>query len=138
MAGNPHETQVQLDRMNWMADQGPFSPVSMFQVDVYRFRIRTDMDRETNRAFVEYVHGLDMTQRMSIAKVWIWLYQRGLDFRLKFGYNRRKSPAYNLKFIIWPYMIDWTMRQCSHYDLMACPLDEVDRMLEQYGPDGAR
>lgn len=124
MRNNRH-TQMFLDRLNWRTNSGEIKEIDSFQIDVYQFCFRPSLAKEHMTDFTEYVQSLNMGELRSVMKIWIWLYQHDIKFKIRFGYNVSRSLKYNLKNLLWPARINWLLLQCEHDDLMSCPLDTM-------------
>lgn len=129
MVGTECSAQTFLDRLNWKVNTGDMEDIIEFQVDVCRFVFNRPLVGEDLRGFTEFVQNLSMSQVRSMMMIWVWLYQHGADFKLKFGINPKLSLMYNIKHIFLPRSIEKELLACGHDDLMRCPVDELK---EQY------
>lgn len=141
MLKNERHTQVFLNQLNWKTNTGELARIDQFQVDIYKFVFKTPLVYDVMTEFTEYIQGLSMARLAAVMKIWVWLYQHGVRFRLVFGYNRRLPFVYNAKNILGPWKVNRQLRNCGHDDLMSCPLglieekqkerDETERGVQQ-------
>lgn len=112
-----------LIKLDWKICTGEIEAVTVFRIDVYKFMFTSPLVGETLNDFVAYLKRLDVTKIKSIMRIFIWLYQREIHFRLKFKWNRRLPITYNLKSLFMPMKIRRALLSCGHDELMACPLE---------------
>lgn len=120
-----------LDRLNWKTNSGEMTDINEFQVDVYRFTFNPPLTENCMKQFTEYMQSLCMTQVRSVMKMFVWLYQHNVKFKLKFGYNPRLPFKYNIKNIFEPRKISKLLLSHGHDDLMSCSLERIAEREEQ-------
>lgn len=111
-------------KIGWKIYTGEIPEINTFQVDVYEFVMQTPLTGSTLEDFINYIKTLDMTKLRSTMRIFVWLYQHEVYFRLRFGWNRRLSVKYNLKNLFMPMKVRRQLFACGHDDLMTCPLEE--------------
>lgn len=116
---------VFLNRLDWMACSGEMGMVTEFSIDVYRFRMDEPVSGNVLADFIAFLKTLDMRWLGSVKMVFVWLYQRGMGFRLSFRWNRCASVRYNLSRLGSPRRITKELMACGRDDLMSCPLDKI-------------
>lgn len=127
MTKNERKVDIFLNRLDWRTNTGEITEFDMFQVDVFCFKIRRGLDGEKAKAFSGYLKTLPMAELRSTMKIFIWMYQQGVDFRLVFRWNPRLSVRYNLGHLFEPRRVRKTLLANGHDDLMSCPLEELDK-----------
>lgn len=126
MAGR-RGADIFLNRLNWKVDMGEITSFTVFQVDVFRFRFKSGMDGDTVKGFMHYVKRLRMEELRTVMKIFVWLYQHGVDFKLSFGWNPQLPAEYNIKNLFAPMRVRKKLLACGHDDLMSCPVEEMDK-----------
>lgn len=122
--GNRESNAMQfVNRLNWKINYGEITKMSIFQIDVYKFTFNPYLEYELTKQFGQFLKTLHFTEIRSVALIWVWLYQHGVKFRLRFGYNPRLKFLYNIKNILMPGMINRMLKDCGHNDLMTAPTD---------------
>lgn len=127
MTENERKARIFLNRLDWKTHSGDINELTLFQVDIYCFKIRNGLKDETAGAFTEYIKRLPMTEMRSVMKIFVWLYQHGVDFKLVFRYNPRLPLKYNLERLSWPGKMRKLLLANGHDDLMSCPLDLLEK-----------
>lgn len=127
MPKNERKVDIFLNRLDWKTNSGEIEGFSLFQIDVYCFRIKKGLDGEKAKAFSWYLKRLPMAELRSVMKIFVWLYQQEVDFRLVFRWNRRLPVEYNLKNLAAPRKMKKLLLANGHDDLMSCPLDLLDK-----------
>ena len=116
-----------LTKLNWKIHTGEMRDITMFQIDVYKFVFYDAACRGKSwTIFVAYIKGLDLSKVKSTMKIFVWLYQHGIYFRLKFGWNRNLPINYNLRNLFMPMKIRHTLFGYGHDELMACRLEKKE------------
>lgn len=111
--------KVFLTKLNWQANSGELKGIIKFQVDVYEFVFEQALEGTTLSKFIEYARSLDMTELRSIMRMWIWLYQHEIKFKMHFAWNESLSVRYNLKNFHNPGKLNKRLLACGHDDLMS-------------------
>lgn len=124
---NKRRAEQFLTRLNWKIYEGEIKEITTFQVDVYKFVIMTPLTEENLEKFMVYIRKLDMTELRSTLKIFVWLYQHKVCFKLKFGWNRNLPVWYSLKNLFMPMKIRRTLLAYGHDDLMSCPVEEMEK-----------
>lgn len=119
-------TERFLTKLDWKIHTGEMRDITMFQIDVYKFVFMTPLVGEILDDFVAYIKELDLSKVRSTMKIFVWLYQHGIYFRLKFGWNRNLPINYNLKNLFMPMKIRHTLFGYGHDELMACRLEKKE------------
>lgn len=119
--------QTFLNKVNWKLNTGEIGGCSEFTVDVCRFIFTPSLSKDMSEEFIAYMKTLSMTELRSVMKIWIWLYQHGVKFKLRFSYRRELPFIYNMRHILRPEKIDVSLKVCTHEALMAYTLDDKER-----------
>ncbi len=114
---NPNVT-IFLNRINWKANMGKMAQMDTFRVDVYQFVFDPPLRDETLMSFTKFIRKLPMREVRSVIKIWVWLYQHKIKFRLRFSWNGNLPVIYNLKHCMDPGNIDRKIKECGHENLM--------------------
>lgn len=122
---NNHCIQTFLNQLNWKTTIGEITNISEFQVDVYHFIFKTPLTKDCMKQFTEYLQDLPMTETRSVMKIFVWLYQHEVSFKLKFSYNPRLPFKYNIKNIFEPGRVRRLLLSHGHDDLMSCSLELI-------------
>lgn len=122
---NNRHTQIFLDRLNWQTNTGEMVQIFRFKIDVYLFQFKTPLTGKCMTDFTGYIKQLSMTELKSVMKIWVWLYQHDVKFKLRFSYNTKLPFAYNIKHIGLPKKINKTLYAHGHDDIMSCQLDLI-------------
>lgn len=127
MSKNERNVDVFLNRLNWKINSGEMKEITEFQVDVYCFRFKNGLDDDTAKEFTRYLKRLKMDEVRSVMKIFVWLYQHKVDFRLVFRWNPRLPVEYNLKSLFNPKQVREQLLANGHDDLMSYPVESMDK-----------
>ena len=125
-----------LNSLLWKVNLGQIEDYRYFQADVYRFTFPDGLGKDMTKQFTTYLQKLDMTELRSILKIYVWLYQHHVPFRLKFAWNWRCPFMHNLKSWFGSWQIVKLLRKCEHDKLMAYPLEGLESVPLQEVIDG--
>lgn len=112
-----------LNQLNWDANMGKLNQIDTFRMDVYQFAFEEPLKGESLQDFTGYIRTLPMDKVRTVMKIWVWLYQKGIRFELKFSWNENLSIFHNLKSVFGPERVNHKLRSFSHEELMACKLE---------------
>lgn len=112
-----------LVRLKFKQATGEITGLKILQVDCYAFYFRPQIDGPDQVAFTEYMQGLDLADRRAVAKMAIWLIQRGVGFDFRFKWNPRAPFWHNISNLWFPFrlrrMLARVMDLIPSYDLAA-------------------
>ena len=112
-----------LVRLKFKQATGEIEGLKILQVDCYAFYFRPQIAGPDQVAFTEYMQALDLSDRRAVAKMAIWLIQRGVDFDFRFKWNRRAPFLHNVMNLAFPFrlrrMLARVMDLLPGYDLAA-------------------
>lgn len=127
MSRNRRDVDVFLNRLDWKINTGEMKNITVFQVDVFCFRFKDGLDDDVAKEFAVYLKRLNMEELRSTMKIFVWLYQHEVDFKLVFAWNPRLPARYNLKNLFTPKHVRDKLLAYGHDDLMACPIEMMDK-----------
>ena len=127
MKPNTRRNQIFLDKLNWKTNSGEMQNITTFQIDVYKFIFKPPLVGSTMTDFTEYLQNLPMAETRSIMKIFIWLYQHEVKFKMKFSYSPRIPFKHNLENIGKPRKLRRLLLSYGHDELMSCPLEMLDQ-----------
>lgn len=115
--------QIFLNKLNWDANMGDIDQIDTFRIDVYQFVFKTPLEGKSLRAFTGFIKTLPMNHVRTVMKIWVWLYQQDIKFRLVFSWNENLSVLHNLKSLRGPGKVNRKLKSFTHEELMACKLE---------------
>lgn len=115
--------KIFLNKLNWDVNMGKLKQIDTFRVDVYQFIFEHPLKDELLRAFTGFIKTLPMREVRSVMKVWVWLYQQDIKFRLKYSWNENLPVLHNIKNLMEPGKVNQKLKSFSHEELMGCQLE---------------
>lgn len=116
---NKQSVQIFLNKLNWLANQGEMQNIDTFRIDIYQFRFKLPLNGELLTEFTKFIQNLPIAEIRSILKIWVWLYQHDVKFKLVFSWNMNLPIKHNLKNITRPGRFHRRMKTFTHDDLMS-------------------
>ena len=126
MSLNSPSVEIFLNRINWKVNMGEMKQMDTFRIDVYQFDFIHPLKNESLTSFTKFIRNLPMNEVRSILKIWIWLYQHKIKFRLRFSWNENLSIKHNLKNFTKPGKLNRKIKSCGHDNLMNYQFEEKE------------
>lgn len=112
-----------LNRLNWDVNMGNMQAMSAFRIDVYKFQFEEQLEGDVLKDFTNLLRSLPMHELRSILKIWVWLYQHEIAFKLVFSWNFHLPVWHNIVNRMKPGKFHRKMKSFAHEDLMAYVID---------------
>lgn len=126
-----HDARRVLNQAEWGIVNGEVGTLSVVQLDVFRFRFHDDMDRDAAEALISYMKAIRMDELRAVMKLWVWLVQHDVRFRLTSAWNGMAPVLHNLGGIFRVACARRRLKGYSHEEIMA-----VDLWALEGGKDG--
>jgi hypothetical protein len=126
-----HDARRVLNQAEWGIVNGEVGTLSMVQLDVFRFRFPDGMDRDAAEALISYMKAIRMDELRAVMKLWVWLVQHDVRFRLTSAWNGMAPVLHNLGGIFRAAYVRRRLGGYGHDGLMA-----VDLLALEGGKDG--
>lgn len=94
---NLAKTRRGLLRIKWALCDSSLKDIAIFHVDVYNFKFEPAMDPKTAYRFIEYVDSLRLSMSTDIIRIYLWLENQGISFKMGFVWNRELPIRENLR-----------------------------------------
>lgn len=120
------DTQRVLNQAEWGIVNGEVGTLSVVQLDVFRFRFHDGMDRDAAEALISYMKTIRMDELRAVMKLWVWLVQHDVRFRLTSAWNGMAPVLHNLGGIFRVACARRRLKGYSHEEIMAVDLQALE------------